>query len=333
MTAFAHKGARDFDDGYWSRLIHEGSTDKRLEYCQDKDGNLCYFRAFQGHSGGIPRSPALMKYTLIPYDWKKYFYHRGSQGVFQSLLVSGIIPGGKEEDKVRQAVFLNPFGKRPGRGEASFRLHSSSKKFKKKPNGNAIKNTLYWVRLKEAQDQGLEFWQTKSCAIVTYVTVPGDCIDRVTVQNGDRVLFERLATPMSAPKAHVEVELAKPAAAARAAARSSPFHTQTYLVSGNRATWESKAEVQDDSKYIEEADQVPGNRQQFTSQMDVDTHLSNQEVSTNALVKNEAVKEELTDTNTKAIERIKIGPDKICFREDMAKEKIVFSQRSYLRYG
>ena len=43
MKAFAHKGARDFDDGYWLRLVHESSTKKRLDYCQDKDGNLCYF--------------------------------------------------------------------------------------------------------------------------------------------------------------------------------------------------------------------------------------------------------------------------------------------------
>ena len=57
---------------------------------------------------------------------------------------------------------------------------------------------------------------------------------------------------------------------------------------------------QDDSNHIAEADQVPGNGQQFTSHMNVDTHLSGKEVSTNAPVKNEAVREELTDTNTKS---------------------------------
>ena len=46
---------------------------KRLEYCHDKDGDLCYFRAIQGHSGGIPISPELMKCTLFPYDLKQYF--------------------------------------------------------------------------------------------------------------------------------------------------------------------------------------------------------------------------------------------------------------------
>ena len=73
MKAFAHKGAQDFDDGYWLRLIHEGSKKKRLECCQDKDGHLSYFRAIRGHSGGIPISPELLKYTPVPFDWKKYF--------------------------------------------------------------------------------------------------------------------------------------------------------------------------------------------------------------------------------------------------------------------
>ena len=46
------------------------------------------------------------------------------------------------------------------------------------------------------------------------------------------------------------------------------------------------------------------------------------------LEKNEAVKEELTDTNTKAVERIKIGTNKTCIREDLAKERMVFSEES-----
>ena len=45
----------------------------------------------------------------------------------------------------------------------------------------------------------MEFWQTKPFAIMTYATIPGDCIDRVTSQNGERVNFERLETPRLAP--------------------------------------------------------------------------------------------------------------------------------------
>ena len=61
--------------------------------------------------------------------------------------------------------------------------------------------------------------------------------------------------------------------------------------------------------------------------MNVDTHLGDKEVSTDALVKTEAVKE-LSETNTKAIERIKTGSNKICVREDLAKEIMMLSQES-----
>ena len=60
--------------------------------------------------------------------------------------------------------------------------------------------------------------------------------------------------------------------------------------------------------------------------MDVDTHLDNKDVSTTALLEREAVKEIIAETKTKAIERIKISSNKICIREDLAKENMMFSQ-------
>ena len=111
VRAFAREEARDFDDGCWLYLMHEGKM--RLEYCRDNDGSLCYLRAIQGHSGGIPIGPEMMNFTLVAYNWKEHIYHRGNSWNFQSILVSGIIPGGKENDKARQAVLckiLNLFG-------------------------------------------------------------------------------------------------------------------------------------------------------------------------------------------------------------------------------
>ena len=54
--------------------------------------------------------------------------------------------------------------------------------------------------------------------------------------------------------------------------------------------------------------------------MDVGTDLSGQEVTANALVKNEA--------NTQEIERVKIGSNNICIREDLVKDKRIFSEES-----
>ena len=52
----------------------------------------------------------------------------------------------------------------------------------------------------------------------------------------------------------------------------------------------------------------------------IGTHLSEKEVITDAFSNNEA--------NTQDIERVKIGSDKICIREDLAKEKMVFSKET-----
>ena len=60
----------------------------------------------------------------------------------------------------------------------------------------------------------------------------------------------------------------------------------------------------------------------------MDTHHGDKEFSTNALLENEVVEEELTDANTKVIERIKIASNKNGIREDLAKEKVLFSQES-----
>ena len=36
VRAFAREEARDFDDGCWLTLIHEGSDKIRIEFCEDK---------------------------------------------------------------------------------------------------------------------------------------------------------------------------------------------------------------------------------------------------------------------------------------------------------
>ena len=57
-------------------------------------------------------------------------------------------------------------------------------------------DAAYWIKLSRAQDQGLNFWQTRSHAVIVQSPVPADCMS----QNGDRILFKRLSTPRPAPK-------------------------------------------------------------------------------------------------------------------------------------
>ena len=158
---------------------------------------LCSLRAIQGHSGGIAVDPNSMGYFLISQQWKKHLYQRGLSWTYQPALEYGWIPGGKEKHKVRQAVFLtltNPFGNDPEEERAHDYL-TVPKKAPYTTSWKPTQNVLFLVRLSEVDDLRLEFWQTKSFAIMTYATIPGQCIDRVTSHGGDRVLFERLETP------------------------------------------------------------------------------------------------------------------------------------------
>ena len=54
--------------------------------------------------------------------------------------------------------------------------------------------------------------------------------------------------------------------------------------------------------------------------MDFGTHLSGQEVDTDALLKNEA--------KTQEIARVTIGSNKICIREGLAQDNMLFSEES-----
>ena len=146
---------------------------------------------------------------------------------------------------------------------------------------------------------------------MTYATILGDCIERVTSQDGDK-------SSKTGTQCNVE----------KASSSSIPLLAQTFLASGNRRQigW-TRLEHKTLWTTPQKRTSSPGNRKQATSQMNVDTHLSDKEVSTNEFLENEAVKE-LSETNTKAIERIKIGSNKICIREDLAKENMMLCQES-----
>ena len=153
----------------------------------------------------------------------------------------------------------------------------------------------------------------KPFAIITYATVTGDCNYRVISQNGDRVFFERLATPRPAPKITLK--------SSWRTQQQQPFLEKgVNSICKQRATWESRAGVREDTKHVTSMEIAAGNSMRTVSTVDVGTHLSEQEVITDAFSNNEA--------NAQGIERVKIGSNKICVREDLATDKMVFSKES-----
>ena len=139
-------------------------------------------------------------------------------------------------------------------------------------------DAVFWIKSSRAQDQGLQFWQTKSFAIITFATVPGDCIDRVTSQNGDRVIFERFTTAKPAPKVTLKSNWFTQ--------QQQQQPQQPTLEEGvnsswkQHATWESKAGVRDDTQNATTVEIVSRKLVRDVSTVDVGTHLSEQEVIT-----------------------------------------------------
>ncbi len=61
-------------------------------------------------------------------------------------------------------------------------------------------DAVYWVKLEEAQDLGLRFWQTKSNAIIVYEKVPPDCIFKKIAQTTKKAIYERKRPLQPAPE-------------------------------------------------------------------------------------------------------------------------------------
>ena len=156
----------------------------------------------------------------------------------------------------------------------------SVRKYTTKPRENTVKMQYIGSKFLERRIKGLQFWQTKSFAIITHAALPGDCIDRVISQNGDRVMLERLATPRPTPKGIVKSDCL--------AQQQHQQPQQLTLEEGvnsswkQHATWESKVGVRDEPKNATEVDMASTKLVRTVSKVDVDvgTHLSEQQVIT-----------------------------------------------------
>ena len=151
------------------------------------------------------------------------------------------------------------FCKGPGRGKASFRSHSSSK-------------SSTWNSL-ETQPTCCILGTIEEGAGSRVAILANEIIYNHDLRHKNRRLlwpcdcskrrsstFRKACDTKTRTQGHVEEKLAKPAAAAWEKPQQPISHTDVPSLWKQRATWESKAEVQDDSKHITEAGHVPGNK-------------------------------------------------------------------------
>ena len=97
---------------------------------------------------------------------------------------------------------------------------------------------MFWVKLSRAQDLGLQFWQTKSNAIIVHQSVPHQCIERVVGDDGGRIIFQRILTPKPRPNSKKHVAFA---AAAQWAPATATIFGGWHVVRGTGASWKKRS--------------------------------------------------------------------------------------------
>ena len=133
-------------------------------------------RAIQGHSGDNAIDLALQDGVLLPKGFTEYTYHVGNASELNSILRNGLL----SVKRGRQAVFfttVNPMDDGYGMEETP----SDLTKPRIAPYNNTwqrFQHTVFWCNLKVAQEKGLQFYQTRSHAVVLCNTQFAACIEK-----------------------------------------------------------------------------------------------------------------------------------------------------------
>ena len=191
------------DEKWKNSMAGEVGQKKRFQYCFDSSGTILYLRALQSHSGRNLIDPSLrVTMSLFPTVSSSTFYHAGCAVNLQSIINSGLIPGGQNLSNRRTVFFLpvDPMDKEhkdPDTIDLEAPRHAQymHKAWKKH------QNTVYWVDVQFAQQKGFKFHQTRSNAIILHDTLPAYCIPKVVRMETEEVIYEKVFTsPRPPPK-------------------------------------------------------------------------------------------------------------------------------------
>ena len=185
MTSSKSAGSRSsttLRDGYLKIGYQDGGAKKRFQYCVNPNSSdrFLYLRAIQGHSGDNAIDPALQDNVLLPKRFTEYLYDVGDANELNSIERNGLIPGRKSFKKGRQALFFtvtNPMEDDNGVGETPCDL-TKPRMAPYKNTWTRLQYTVCWCNLKLAQGKGLQFYQTRSHAVVLYNTLPAACFEK-----------------------------------------------------------------------------------------------------------------------------------------------------------
>ena len=177
------------------------------------DVNIAWIQLF--HSIPVPSSnsrtfrrpnavdPALQDNVLLPKRFTEYICHVGNANELNSKTRNGVIPGRKRLKKRKTSSILHYSehdGRRFWHGWNSMRsyetkdraIHEYSETLSKIQYVGAI-----WSSLKR---KGLQFYQTRSHAVVLYNTLFAACIEKVVCMKTQEELYQKVRLTQRVPR-------------------------------------------------------------------------------------------------------------------------------------
>ena len=107
-----------------------------------------------------------------------------------SILQAGLIAWKGCERRAANGILtaLDLMSKEP---DEEYQDFSRPRKVQYKCKWKVVQDASSWNNPKKAQDKGLKFWQTRSCATIRYTSVPLDCIKKVVSTSASQTFIER----------------------------------------------------------------------------------------------------------------------------------------------
>ena len=146
--------------------------------------------------------PSLQDNVIIQSGFFQHIYHIGCAFNLHSIINNGLIPGGQDLSR-RQTVFFLPIDPRdeshkdPDDIDLNAPRHAQYLHTAWQRHQDAV----YWVDVNLAIEKGLQFYQSRSNAIILQETLPAFCSPKVVRMKTGEVFFEKEdMSPRSPPK-------------------------------------------------------------------------------------------------------------------------------------
>ena len=148
----------------------------------------------------IAFDPELQDNVLLPKAFTEYIHHVDNVSEMHSIIRSGLILGGQSLKRGGQSVFFTKVHPMEDDNCLEETPLDKAKDCSIQKTWKPHQNMVNWCNLELAQERGLQFYQTRSHAIVLYSTLPAVCIEKVLCMKAKNALYQKVRLTPRVPR-------------------------------------------------------------------------------------------------------------------------------------